>query len=93
MKGLTEKEYNIVKEILSRFEGEFFAYGSRVKGNFTPLSDLDILVKNADFDKILPRLKSDFDNSSLPFVVNFTDGNTVSEKFYNLIKDDLVKIY
>ena len=33
-----------------------------------------------------------FDNSDLPFVVNFADFNNIEEKFYNLISKDLVKI-
>ena len=46
IKGLTEKEDKIVKDILKLYLGkyDFYFYGPRVKGNFRPLSDLDILV-------------------------------------------------
>ena len=48
IKGLTEKEETIVKEILKPYfsKYDFYFYGSRVKGNFRPLSDLDILMKS-----------------------------------------------
>ena len=90
IKGITSKELSIIKEILQTFDAKFYAYGSRVKGNYSDLSDLDILVKS---DKIIiPELKQLFDNSYLPYIVNFTDYNTIDEKFYNLIKNDLVEI-
>ncbi len=90
IKGITEKEYSIIKDILKNYSGEFFAYGSRVKGDFSELSDLDILVK-AD-KKIIPELKEKFDKSYLPYIVNFTDYNSIDDKFFNLIKNDLIKI-
>lgn len=92
LKGVSEKEYSIMKDILKDYSAEFFAYGSRVRGDFSELSDLDIMVKSADFSKILPELKERFDASYLPYIVNFVDFKTLDEKFYNIIKDDLVKI-
>jgi len=93
LKGVTEKEYEIVLAILDKFpNAKFFAYGSRVKGGFSALSDLDILVKSENFDEIISDLKYLFDQSYLPYVVNFADYNSIDEKFYNLIKNDLVEI-
>lgn len=92
IKGVTEKEFGIIKNILKNFRGKFFAYGSRVKGNFSDLSDLDILVVSENYEKIIPDIKNFFDISLLPYVVNFTDFNTMDESFYNLIKKDLVEI-
>lgn len=92
IKGLTKQEYKIVKNILKNYSEEFYAYGSRVKGNFTKLSDLDILVKSDNYENIIQELKDKFDKSHLPYVVNFTDYSSIDEKFYKLIKDDLVKI-
>lgn len=94
IKGLTEKEETIVKEILKPYfsKYDFYFYGSRVKGNFRPLSDLDILMKSDsninlnDIDKI----KEKFDESDLSFVVNLA--YNVDEKFYNLIVCDLIKV-
>lgn len=90
IKGVTEKEYSIIKDILKDYNGKFYAYGSRVRGDFSELSDLDILVK-AD-KKIIPELTEKFDNSYLPYIVNLTDYYSIDEKFYNLIKNDLTLI-
>ena len=92
IKGVTEKEYKIIQDILKNYDGHFFAYGSRVKGDFSELSDLDILVKIDNFDKIIFELKTKFDDSNLPYVVNFTDFYSIDKKFYDLIKNDLIKI-
>ena len=45
IKGVKIEEENIIKTILEPYKHkyEFYYYGSRVKGNFRFLSDLDIL--------------------------------------------------
>ncbi len=90
IKGINEKEYKIIKNILQKYNAKFYAYGSRVKGDFSELSDLDILVKSQK--NIIPELKEKFDTSYLPYIVNFTDANSVDKKFYNLIKNDLTEL-
>lgn len=92
IKGITQKEYQIILEILQKYPGEFYLYGSRVKGDFDELSDLDILIKSKNCNNYINKLKEDFDNSSLPYIVNFTDYQNIDKNFYNLIKNDLVKI-
>lgn len=92
IKGVTEKENLIIKNILNQYPCEFYAYGSRVKGNFSALSDLDILVKSNNFDNIITELKDKFDKSSLPYVVNFTDFNSIDKNFYALIEKDLIQL-
>ena len=94
IKGITSKEYNIIKTILEQYKNkyEFYFYGSRVRGNFRPLSDLDILVKsknNIDLNDI-DNIKTLFDESTLPYVVNLS--YELDEDFYKLIENDLVKI-
>ncbi len=94
IKGITSKEYNIIKTILEQYKNkyEFYFYGSRVRGNFRPLSDLDILVKsknNIDLNDI-DNIKTFFDESTLPYVVNLS--YELDEDFYKLIENDLVKI-
>lgn len=94
IKGLDEKEENIVKDILKSYlvKYDFYFYGSRVKGNYRQLSDLDILlipktsIDLNDIDSIRER----FDNSDLSFIVNLA--YDIDDKFYNLIKNDLVKV-
>ena len=91
--GLSEKEQKVIKEILDEFPHyEFYYYGSRVKGDFSASSDLDILIKGALEIPILTlaKLKEKFDESSLPFVVNFIDYYSTDENFYKKIEKELV---
>jgi len=96
IKGLTIKEESIVKLILKRYSGEydFYYYGSRVKGDFTPLSDLDILIKGENVFPIkdICTIQTAFDNSDLPFIVSTIDYHNLYEDFYKEIEPDLVKI-
>ena len=90
--GITDKEFDIIKNILKKYNGEFYAYGSRVKGDFSALSDLDIMVKTDNYEQIISNLKSDFDKSNLPYIANFINYSTIDKHFYNLIKNSLVQI-
>lgn len=97
IKGVTEEEISIIRELLKPYKEEytFYFYGSRVKGKFEKASDLDILIKGEKempLDKIL-NLKLVFDNSNLPYVVNFADYNNLTMEFYEYIKNDLVEVY
>jgi len=96
IKGITEAEERIIQDILKpyRDDFEFYYYGSRVKGDFEKASDLDILIKG---QYEMPYNKKEvikflFDQSDLPYIVNFADFNQIDEKFYKLIEKDLVKI-
>ena len=94
--GVTDKEQRIIEDILDAYADNysFYYYGSRVKGNFEKISDLDILIKGEKEMPllVLSELKEKFDKSKLPYIVNFTDYNAIDEKFFNLIKDDLVSV-
>ena len=94
--GITKKEHTIILNILKEYfdNYSFYYYGSRVKGTFNKTSDLDILIKsNQEMPlKDLVELKEKFDESSLPYIVNFTDYNNIDDNFYSLIKDDLVLV-
>ncbi len=94
IKGVSREEEQIIQNILAAYKNdyEFYYYGSRVKGNFEKISDLDILIKsNIPYEK-LEIIKFLFDQSNLPYVVNFTDYAAIDEKFYTLIEKDLVQI-
>lgn len=96
IKGIDSEQELIIQNILEPYKKdyEFYFYGSRVKGNFEKTSDLDILIKgNQEMPySILEIIKFAFDQSILPFIVNFSDYYVIDEKFYNLIKKDLVKV-
>jgi predicted nucleotidyltransferase len=47
IKGITANEEVIIKQLLAPYTPEyaFYFYGSRVKGGYTKVSDLDILIR------------------------------------------------
>ncbi len=96
MLGITEKEQNIINDILKSYKGEytFYYFGSRVKGNYSATSDADILIRGqkAMPFNILEDIKEKFDQSMLPYIVNFIDYYNISNDFYNNIKDDMYLI-
>ncbi len=96
IKGVTENEENIIKSVLEpyREKYDFYYYGSRVKGNFRFLSDLDIMVRGIELANLsdINDIKDKFDKSNLPYVVNISDYHNLDKKFYELIEADLVKI-
>lgn len=91
IKGVTEKEEKIIKDILKDYPYDFYYYGSRVKGDFTRASDLDILTDELSYST-LDEIKTRFNESLVPYIVNISQKCNMSEHFYNLIKNDLVKI-
>ena len=97
IKGVTEKQEQIIHKILAPYTADFtfYYYGSRVKGNFSKLSDLDILIKGDNEIPLeeLSLIKTLFDASNLPYIVNFADYNSVDKRFYELIEKDLVKVF
>lgn len=94
IKGITEKEESIIKKILSKYPYEFYCYGSRVKGDFTKSSDLDILIESATEIKQsdIENLEKEFNESLIPYRVNFSRRDRMEDYFYELIKDNLVKV-
>ena len=96
IKGVTKEEELIIQNILNplKKDNDFFYYGSRVKGNFEKTSDLDILIKGKNAFPLvrLETIKILFDNSNLPYIVNFTDFYNMEESFYKIIEKDLVKV-
>ena len=94
IKGITEKEEGIIKKILAKYPYEFYYYGSRVKGDFTKSSDLDILIESAPEIKQsdIENLEKEFNESLIPYRVNFSRRDRMEDYFYELIKDNLVKV-
>ena len=94
IKGINEKEECIIQAILKDYPYDFFYYGSRVKGNYTKLSDLDILLKNETEVpySVIEDIELKFNESKIPYIVNISQYANMDENFYNLIKNDLVKI-
>jgi predicted nucleotidyltransferase len=94
IKGVTEKEEQIIKSILQKYPYEFYYYGSRVKGNFSIGSDLDILLKSDKLVSLLEleKISTEFNESRIPYIVNISLFQNMDKNFYDLIKSSLVKI-
>lgn len=93
--GITKDEQKIIIEILKEYPNySFYYYGSRVKGTFNKTSDLDILIKGEKEMSLaeLSELKEKFDESRLPYIVNFSDFHSINDVFYKLIEKDLTSV-
>jgi len=94
IKGVSANEENIIKSILANYPYRFFYYGSRVKGDFTKGSDLDILLvsENEVTSETIENIELEFNKSLIPYVVNVSDFNKLDKSFYDLIKPSLIEI-
>jgi predicted nucleotidyltransferase len=85
-----------VLSIIDRYapECEVRAFGSRVKGTPKTYSDLDLaLVGDKKLtDQVMYSLKEAFEESDIPFRVDFLDWNAISHEFQNVIKKEYVVI-
>ena len=88
-----EQVIDIVKNIVEQ-PHDIFAYGSRVKGQARPYSDLDLLIKAKQKLSIetLYKLKDAFEFSDLPFRVDVQDWYGMGESFKANIDSSLVKL-
>jgi predicted nucleotidyltransferase len=90
MINLTPEELRLIKGILKSIQDKnipVWAFGSRIKGNNQPYSDLDLVIVG---QKRLPlseyyALKDAFEYSSLSFKVDLLDWNRLSSEFQAII--------
>ncbi|MBR5303949.1 MAG: restriction endonuclease subunit S [Candidatus Gastranaerophilales bacterium] len=90
--GITDEEQKIIIDILDKYkEYLFYFYGSRVKGTYEKTSDLDILIRGKQEMPLntLEDIKQAFDESKLPYIVNFSDYHSINKTFYKKIEKDL----
>ena len=83
---LSKKHKEIVDKIL-KGEKDILVFGSRMKGGYTNLSDLDLCIKKKEAASIkkIALLKADFEDSSLPFTVDLIDYYRVDKNFQHII--------
>ena len=82
--GLSDKTLNTLNSIFHNYSGikQVVLYGSRAKGNYRNGSDIDLSIKTGGtftFSDLL-HIAGDFDNSSLPYLVDVS----IYEKLSNL---------
>lgn len=88
---ITEKEREIVRQILQRIVPEYpvWVFGSRIKGTAKPFSDLDLAIiadKPLSLHKHAELVEA-FSESDLPWKVDIVDWATTSEPFRAIIQN------
>lgn len=91
-----EPEYlKILKDIFKSYcpKAEIWAYGSRIKGEAHSGSDLDLVVKNFNDDKVyLFELQELLSESNIPFFVDIHEFDKLPKSFQEEIKKDYIII-
>ena len=72
-----------------------YLFGSRVKGTNKKFSDIDIVIDiNAKLSlNEMSRIKDDFEESDLIYIVDIIDYNAVDNSFKSIIDNEKVLIY
>lgn len=89
---LEKRHQKIIKQILSKYSYQFYAYGSRVKGTARKFSDLDLCYKENIPDAIVFRIEEEFKESDLPFIVELVAWEDMKVGFREMIEEDLTLI-
>ena len=87
-----QKYLKTINLILSKYPYEFYAFGSRVKGNAKKFSDLDLCCKQDITWTDLAKLNEEFEESNLPFRVDIVSWNRIDDNFKKSIEKDLFLI-
>jgi predicted nucleotidyltransferase len=67
------QDYQILQKILSKYPYQFYAYGSRAKGNARKFSDLDLCYRDNIPDEVVYQIKEELEESDLPFVTELVN--------------------
>ncbi len=89
---LSEKHFDIVKDILRQFELNecTFIFGSRAKGTAEKFSDLDICLKKKIEKTEFRKIVDAFEDSDLPIKVDVILWDEIDDNFKNHIIKDMV---
>lgn len=90
---LEEKHKKIIESILSSYPYTFYVFGSRAKQTAKRLSDLDLCTKDEISDRDLGKILEAFEESDLPITIDVLVWNKCSDRFKEMIKDDLLLFY
>ncbi|BBJ31437.1 hypothetical protein RAS_05460 [Rickettsia asiatica] len=88
---LDKQDLLILRTILSKYPYKFYAYGSRVKGNYKKFSDLDFYIMDDINYEVLLEIREMLEESDISIHVDikrwFID---MDEHFRSLIKNDFI---
>ena len=80
MFGLTDRDMQTLKDIFNNYPSvrTVFIFGSRASGTYKFGSDIDLAVMNEGVQEtVIDRIKSDCDESSLPYAVDLINYSTL----------------
>ncbi len=79
--GLTRRDMNTIHGILAKYPAvqNVVIFGSRAKGTYHYGSDIDLAIMNDGVtETVISKIKSDFEDSSLPYFVDLVYYPTLS---------------
>jgi ribosomal protein S18 acetylase RimI-like enzyme/predicted nucleotidyltransferase len=87
---IEHNEHIILKDILLKYPYSFYIYGSRSKGDQLTFSDIDLCILDQTMStEDLQNLKTDLEESDLPFTVDCNFWYKLDKQFQELIQGDL----
>lgn len=97
MIDLEPQHLELVKKILKQHlknDAKVFVFGSRATGKAKKFSDLDLAIQYSQKISLseFANLRSDFEESYLPYKVDIIDLNVIEESFRKKITPDLIAI-
>ena len=78
--GLSDRDVKTLQDIFKKYPDvkNVFVFGSRAKGTYKQGSDIDLAIMNEGVqDMFIRKMKSDFEDSSLPYVVDLVNYPTL----------------
>ena len=85
----------IILEIINKYcpDTEVLIFGSRLKGNFKPTSDLDLCIKGIKPIELSTwsRLEEELSKTDIPFKIDLVDWFRVSDEFKKIIETESQK--
>lgn len=87
---IDERHYKLIDDILKPYNLEVFVFGSRATGKAKKFSDLDLVTTSNLDKKNCRKIINQFEESNLPFKVDFLLWSELEPTFQENIKTDLV---
>jgi predicted nucleotidyltransferase len=89
MFDLETDDFVILKSILSKYPYQFYAFGSRVKGNNKKSSDLDLCIIGDISNTQLYELINELAESNLRIKIDLKRWQDINDGFRAMIQNDL----
>ena len=90
---ITDRDYEILKEIIARYRDQFsfYVFGSRVTGKARKYSDIDLAYKKCGNTSII-KLKNELDESNITITVDLVDLEEIASDFAKLIQSEMIPL-